>query len=607
VRTAFGAVVLFSSMCGLAHGQPALAPAFAIAAGDMTDHDAVLWAQLDPAEAPADLIAEVSADPGFTQVAWHGTGRAVAADGNTLKLDATGLSSGTTYYYRFSTGGAVSPIGRFTTNPAADQPAPFKLGFTGDADGRFRPYPSMAGFGTLANPGSLGLDAFIFLGDCMYETASKGSPAVPDLTSASTPVQSAAALAAYNGKYLENVTGVDTATGAIDRIHGQQGLRDLFASVGLYTILDNHELGNKQLQSGGAPVDAASPNANPAFDVNTTGRFNNQTVAFQTLEKSFFNTHPAAADIDGTPETGLSLRNLQLATATVQSPDDPRSNGTVQNYFARRWGRNIVYLQLDDRSYRDVRLDTIDRDNVNGDKRADDRRRTMLGATQLGWLHEQLLAVKSSGAIWTVIAVSTPVDQTGGNQDSKSWFGNYRAERNQILRWIADIGLPHVVFLTTDDHEIRTTRLQYEPDPDAHPGIFQELPGAFEVLTGPLGAGGPDQVTDHRIDNIRHMLDTPSTVVDNNPDLVARADPAIGLVGFPGLADVYRDGDPNAATSPSSIDFYATDKFCYTTLAWDAHGNLRVETWGIDSYKENTYPQTAPTPSLIMAFTVRVE
>lgn len=570
-----------------------------VAAGDMTSRDAILWTRVDNGGAPASLTAQVATDPAFSNVVWTGMGSTAAANDYTLKLDATGLTANTRYYYNFTNGGVASATGQFTTNPAPGQPTPFKVGFSGDADGRFRPYTSLAGFGTAANPGSQGLNAFIFLGDTIYETASKGSPAVPSLTPGSTSAQAQAALPVYNQKYLENISGV-APSGAISTSGGQQGLQQFLSSVGTYTLLDNHELGNKQLQSGGAPTAAASPNVNPSYDVNTTGSYNNGTVAFQTLNKSFLDYHPTAATIDGTPTGGLAAGNLQTGAGGVVAPSDPRTNGTAQNYLARSWGQNATYIQLDDRSYRDVRLDVV------GGPRADQAGRTMLGTTQLQWLKDQLLAAKASGSIWTVISVSTPIDQTGGNQDSKSWFGNYRAERNEILKFIADNGLQHVVFLTTDDHEIRTTQLQYEPDPVNKPGVFALVPGAFQILTGPIGAGGPDAVTDHSFANIQALLNSSGTGVDNNPDLIAHGDPLIGLVGLAGLSDVYRQYDPNAGGSPSSVDFFSPDKFGYTTLAFDQYGNLRVETWGINSYQQNEYLQFGQVPELIMAFSVAV-
>jgi len=575
-----------------------------IAAGDMTSGDAILWTRVDNGGSTAALSAQVATDSGFSNIVWSGAGSTVANNDFTSKFDATGLASNTRYFYRFTSGPATSATGQFFTTPAASQATAVKFGFTGDADGRFRPYTSMAGFGTAVNAGSVGLNSFVFLGDTMYETASTGSVVVPTLTPTSTAADAQAALPTYNQKYLENISGVNTATGAINTASGQQGLQSMLRTVGTYTVLDNHELGNKQLQSGGAPLSAASPNANAALDVNTTGTFNNQTVAFQTTEKSFFNYHPTGADVQGAPTTGLTITNLQQPTGTVTNPADPRSNGTAQNYFSRQWGKNVSYVQLDDRSYRDVRLDVMD--TGGGSARPDNASRTMLGSTQFAWAKQQIDSAAAAGTPWVVVSISTPIDQTGGNQDSKSWFGNYRAERNSLLKYIADSGLQHVIFLTTDDHEMRSVKLQYEPDSAGHPGQFVVMSNAFQIVTGPLGAGGPDVITDHSFTNIQNLLNSPSTAVDNNPDLLAHGDPAIGLVGMPGLTNVFRQGDANAATNPSSIDFFAPDKFGYTTLAVDALGNLNVETWGIDSYQKNTFAQAAPTPELIMSYTIAV-
>ena len=576
-----------------------LAPVFdAVAAGDMTSSNAILWTRADNGGTTTALTAQVATDAAFTHIVDSIAGSTVAANDYTMKVDASGLVSNTHYYYRFTDGTTTSQVGQFNTTPTSSQAVAFKIGFTGDADGRFRPYTSLAGFGTSANPGSQGLNAFVFLGDTMYETASTGSPAVPAPAVTGGVLTNGTALqTAYDRKYLENITGV-TAVGASTGSPG--GLSTFLGSVGTYTLLDNHELGNKTYQAGGSPANAPYSNASLSInDVNTTGTFNNKTAAFQTLEKAYLDYHPT------TP-------------ATVNTPGDARSDGTPMLYQAVSWGKNATYIQLDDRSYRDQRIQSpttgLDITGINADgsiqagARADTAGRTMLGATQLQWFKDQLAASKASGSVWTVISVSTPIDQTGGNQDGKSWFGGYRAERNEIMKYIADNHIDHVVFLTTDDHDMRTTQLQYEPDPINHPGVFALVPGAFQIVTGPLGAGGPDAITDHSIGNIEALLNNPGTGVDNNPDLSAHGDPVIGLAGFQGLSNVVRDKDGVLVheTAPTSIDFYAPDKFGYTTLAFDVWGNLRVETWGVNSYQQNTFPDAGPTPSLIMGFSIDV-
>lgn len=567
----------------------AASPAFgavvfdAVAAGDAIDHDAILWTRAENDGAATTLTAEVS-----TSQAFHGRiltyrGATDRAADFTLKLDATGLSANTVYYYRFLSGSAVSPVGRFTTPPAGNQVVPVRFGFSGDVDARYRPFPSVDGFGTTAG-GTKGLNYFIFLGDTMYETAATGSPAT--VTATTDGSNAGQALIDYHQKYRELLKGVAAETGAISG-EGQQGIQSMLAATGFYTLLDNHELGNKQLQSGGAPQAASATNNQRDFDVNTTGTFNNKSPGFRTLVRAYLDYHP--------------IREVRLS-----APSDPRMDGTFRLYFAQQWGRNSVMVNIDDRSYRDIRIQDGTGIAPNGSllptARADNPHRTMLGKTQLAWLKQVLLKAKANGTIWKILVISSPIDTVGGNQDGKSWYGGYRAERNELLKFIADNRIDHVLFLTTDDHEMRTTPLIYAPSP----GRKALVPGALQVVTGPIGGGGPDAITDHSFAHIVSVLNNPSTAVDNDPDLIAHGDPPIGLMGFPGLKDVFREGDPKAASHPSSIDFFAPDQNGYTILAIAADATLTVESYGIPSFKANTFPQPKEPARLIMRFRIGV-
>ena len=564
-----------------------------IAAGDATSSAAILWTRADNGGQTAALTAEVSDDPAFGRGVRRFAGTTSAASDFTLKLDATGLAPNTVYYYRFTDGSTSSPTGRFTTPPAGNEAVPVRLGFSGDVDARFRPFPSVDGFGTTAG-GSRDLNYFIFLGDTMYETAAMGSPAT---AAAATDGSNAAdVLRDYYRKYREVLQGVDPATGAMSD-QGQQGVRAMMAATGQYTLLDNHELGNKQLQAGGAPQAAKAKNNPVSFDVNTTGTYNNKSPGFQALMRAYLDYHP-------------------IREAMVSAPADPRSDGTQRLYFATQWGKNSILINLDDRSYRDIRLQTeAGKDDIglgpdghpNPSARADNPGRTMLGATQLAWLKQVLLKAKSDGIVWKILVMSTPIDTVGGNQDGKSWYGGYRSERNDIMKFVAENGIDHVVVLTTDDHEMRTTPLLYVADPSKDPDRKVMVPGAFQIVTGPIGAAGPHKITDHRFETTLALLNSASTKVANNPDLIAHGDPPIGLVGFPGLTNVWRDGHPDAASNPKSIDFFAPDRNGYTTLEIDARGNLTVATWGIPSYQPDTFPQPKAPSELIMRFGITVE
>jgi phosphodiesterase/alkaline phosphatase D-like protein len=573
-----------------------------VGAGDASDSDAILWtrAQNGTSTAGVPLRALVSTDPGF------GSGQFYAATTDpahdfTVHVDATGLQSGTRYYYEFlADDGTLSPVGTFTTAPAATANVPVHFGFSGDGDGQWRPYGSTADATAPGVPSfaQQNFDYFVWLGDTIYETASSVSPATADPFA--NPAQ---ALQDYRRKYREQLQPVNPG--------GFPGLQTFFDSTGHYTLLDNHETGNKQFQSGGAPA-GSPPGAgvdasNPAFDVNTTGTWINRTPGFQVLEEAYTDYQP-------------------IRLQTVHAPGDPRSDGTQQLYFAQQWGANSIFFNLDDRSYRDIRIKTAAGADDTG-PRADNPGRTMLGATQLQWAEQGLLDAQARGVTWKIVAVSSPIDQIGpiggsftihnadgtySNVESdggKSWMGGYRSERDQLLQFIADNHIDHVVFLTTDDHQVRINELGYFTQFDANgtpiQSSYTRVPGCFQVLVGPIGAGGPDGITNHSFANILSLAE--SFASQQQADGV---DP-IGLApDFPGLQNVYREGDPNADALRRPVDFYSPDTFNYASLDVSPDGQtLTVKVYGLNSYAANTFPEpSAANPvRLILSFQIGLE
>jgi phosphodiesterase/alkaline phosphatase D-like protein/arylsulfatase A-like enzyme len=572
--------VQYYDVAGFTGGTVGLSPvAFsAVASGDATASDAILWTRTyDPVTKKGDntrLTAQVSTDHTFGSnlYTYDISARTDGLDHDgTAKVDATGLASGTKYYYRFVTdSGNTSQVGTFKTALAADTKAAVRFGFSGDYDGLMRPYSSTANFG------KLNLDFYGNLGDTIYETASSGSPAAAD--AAVNPSQ---ALIDYHRKYLENLQPVSNG--------GFAGLQTLYASQGNYTALDNHELGNKQLINGGAPS-ALAPNSgngttDTTLDANKTGTFINQTVGFKTLEQAYTDYQPIKEKI-------------------VVAPDDARSNGTQQLYNANQWGQNVVYINTDTRSYRDVRLKTAAGADDTG-ARADNPERTLLGKTQLAWLKQNLLNAQKNGTVWKFVAISDPIDQLGaigsGADGGKSWIGGYRAERNELLKFIADNGIKNVVFLSCDDHQNRINELTYL-DNINDPTSVKVLPNALSIVDGPIGATGPDSVTDHSFANIKKLSD----------DLVAKQVAAgvnpIGLsANFAGLKNVVREGDPSADTNRQAADFYSPDTFNYTIFDVSADGKtLNVNVQGINSTATNSFqePSAANPVRSILSFSL---
>jgi alkaline phosphatase D len=526
-----------------------------VAAGDVTANSAILWTraenQITQQGIATHLKAQVSADPTFKIGVRSFEGTTAPDRDYTLKLEATGLKSGTQYYYRFKTDdGDLSPVGTFKTAPKASQRTAVSFGFSGDADGKWRPYSSLQ---DLPNQN---LDYFVFLGDTIYETPATRSAGTADPVA--DPTQ---ALADYHRKYRENLEPTNAG--------GFPGTEALYESQGNYILLDNHELGNKQLINGGAPAgDPAGKGAdatNPANDANTSSTYINDTPGFKALLQAYDDYQP--------------IREM-----TIAAPNDPRTDGTQKLYYAQQWGKNELFVNVDDRSYRDIRLKTPTGADDTG-SRADNPDRTMLGKTQLKWLEKTLLDAQKQGTTWKFVAVSSPIDE-GGEDSGKSWIGGYRAERNELFKFIADQHINNVVFLSTDDHQNRINELTYFTDP-SNPNTRTRVPNAFTIVAGPIGAGGPDGVTDHSFSNIQALTDA---VVSK--ELAKGLDP-LGLnPANPRVHDLYREFDPNANQNRSPVDFYSPDTFNYVKLDVSADGKtLSVNTYGINSYAANTYPE----------------
>jgi phosphodiesterase/alkaline phosphatase D-like protein len=657
-----------------------------VAAGDATTNDVIVWtrAKDESNPQPTDINVQITTDPTFTSgVATVLAGTATALTDYTVKTNIGSLQSGTIYYYRFQTtdGLITSNVGKFKTVPDSIAAAAVRFGVSGDCDGLIRPY-------ALASqvPGK-NLDFFMFDGDTEYETsASIGSPAVtstgniPDPNVAIATATESQLFNDFSRKYREQFLPVN--------VGGQKCLQPFFAGQGNYTAYDNHELGNKQYINGGAPAGdgVGSTTGLPPFDFPTgagvdarnsandvtpmNGPFMNKSLGFQTLQQVYLNYQPVK---------DRGVLNL---------PDDPRTNGTRQLFFAQQWGRNVIFINTDDRTYRDIRMKTAANADDTG-PRADNPNRKMIGPTQLAWLEQTLLAADEAGTIWKFINISDPIDQIGpigGNltlvnpptqaeygtlgsitsivttaatnnsttitvnsavglvvgqgvsgvgvpantvittintngttfrvnnnctiasgatltltsapstyapvnsDGGKSWMGAYRAERNALLKFIADNHIYNVVFLATDDHQNRINELLYSRNGQTgDQSSYVKVPYCFEIVCGPLGATGPDLISNHSFSLVKKLADSIA-----NAQVAANLEP-IGLAGYPGLNQVMRIGDPDADELRQPADFYSPDTFNYNVLEVAADGKrLTVTSYGINSTVQNGFLEYDP-------------
>jgi len=198
-----------------------------VASGDPLLDAVILWSRVTGApEGEVEAFFEVALDPEFTQ--------RVAADyvmtgperDYTIKLDATGLQPGTTYYYRFFALGRTSPIGR-TRTAAAEGVARMRMAVmscSSLAHGYFHAYRRVAE--------RADLDLVMHLGDYIYEYPSGGYGDVRPYE----PVHEIVSLEDYRMRYAQYRRDAD-----LQECHRQHPM---------VAVWDDHEITNNAWRDG---------------------------------------------------------------------------------------------------------------------------------------------------------------------------------------------------------------------------------------------------------------------------------------------------------------------------------------------------------------------
>ncbi|MGI8553542.1 MAG: alkaline phosphatase D family protein [Dehalococcoidia bacterium] len=447
----------------------------------------------------------------------------------------------------------------------------------GDADWKWRPYP------ILNSLNQEPLDFFVFLGDLIYETTNFEVTTVAE------------SLADYCAKYRENrELPPEVAPGSTVPLQG------LYGSFSQYSVFDNHETGPSKLDAKAPPYNDGGAPAGDAVH-----QFVNQTSGWKDRIQAYAEYNP-------------------VRQRTVAGAGDPRMDGTDRFYSGQSWGSAMRLFTVDDRSYRDARLASSD------DAQADAPGRTMLGTPQLQWLEDGLLAAQRESVTWKFVVISSPIQQIGRASEigsdldgSKSWAGGYRVERDRLLKFIDDNAIDNVVFLTTDNHYTMINNLRYRSTPEDPQSALVPARNAFEILTGPIGAGTglpPVKANVARLTAERDVdrVETAALVGDQpNTDGMLQGQKQAGLdpVGlesnFPGLiaSSLVSDGGTPGVVEPQAFTAYLA--YMYAVLTVD-NNLLTVQVEGIPAIDlqtlgspdgMNTY--LSETPRTILSFQVQ--
>lgn len=209
---------------------------YGVASGDPLADRVILWthARIPQSTEAVALTWQVATDAGFASIVRSGQATAGAETGFTLKIDATGLTAGTSYHYRFIDGaGVVSPVGQTRTLPRNDVASVTFAVFSCSlySAGYFHAYDAAA---------KSGAQYALHLGDYIYEYGADpskyGNADAVSLDRVTQPAGETVTLEDYRTRFA--------------RYRSDPSLQALHARMPLIAVWDDHEFANNAWVNG---------------------------------------------------------------------------------------------------------------------------------------------------------------------------------------------------------------------------------------------------------------------------------------------------------------------------------------------------------------------
>ncbi|MFW9617067.1 alkaline phosphatase D family protein [Aquabacterium sp.] len=235
------------ALTGCGGGDDAPEFNYGVASGDPLSDRVILWthAKYPDSDGMVDLTWEVATDNTFKTVVSRGAAQATSATAFTVKVDATGLSPATEYFYRFRQGSHQSAIGRTRTLPTGTVSEVVLAVFS------CANYPA-GYFNVYAEAAKSNAQFAIHLGDYIYEygaTNADGSPAYASAQAKSLgrvvePTSELLTLNDYRRRHAQYKSDPDAKT--------------LHARMPMIAVWDDHEVANDSYKDGAENHDAAT-------------------------------------------------------------------------------------------------------------------------------------------------------------------------------------------------------------------------------------------------------------------------------------------------------------------------------------------------------------
>lgn len=391
--------------------DPALKPFYhGVASGDPLQDAVIIWTRYTPDDeesGPFDISWTMATDNEMNAVVASGNASSKQENDFTVKVDVTGLSASTTYYYQFSSGSTKSVIGKTKTAPSSGAET-IRLGLSNCANfpvGYFTAYRDMALRGDL--------DAVLNLGDYIYEYGDN------DDLRPHIPSNEIVELDDYRARYSQYRLDPD--------------LRLAHQHIPFISLWDDHEFANDSHKTG-------ADNHDPS----TEGSWDDRVIAAKKCYDEWMPIRPNVSS--GNLYQKLPFGDLLdiFMTETNTYRDGPNNNDPVTgDYLVTATGQLYSVLY--------------------GSPQHLSPTRTQLGITQRDWLIGSLAA---SSAKWKIVGSSKVFSEmnewfaasqfgdTPQNTESRTtdgWDG-FPVERSTIIQSLQSLGVQGIAFVAGDAH-----------------------------------------------------------------------------------------------------------------------------------------------------------
>lgn len=381
-----------------------------IASGSPTSNSIVLWTRLglDQVDAaglsqrPVNVTWQIAHDQAFRHIVQQGDLVASPDLAHSIHAEVSGLEPAREYFYRFICGEALSPVGRTRTFPEADALAQkLRIAYASCqqwGNGYYSAYRHM-----LAEQ----IDLVMFLGDYMYEyPASKPFDIRPTTGGWITTLDG------YRSRYALHKSDKD--------------LQAMHAACPWIVTWDDHEVQND-------------------YAATHPGNSGDPVKDFMARRRAAYQAY---------------YEHMPVRREKFASLLDGLSQG-VRIFGSVAYGRLANIYAVDNRQHRDLQACT--RGGRPGGSRVDpstcaiwnDPQRTLLGASQEAWLHEEFARSRTT---WNVIGQQSVFgprnfNTQGGQSYSNDGWDGYPAARQRLIDSMRNTRLANPVLLGGDVHQ----------------------------------------------------------------------------------------------------------------------------------------------------------